>query len=143
MENLQDILNKVANSDLVKNEQLYNISKRRIVYVFKNKVLFETLVSIEELKKKYKGAELSLNQGYERNDGFYFSYENEYKPKRNVSRVASPIILVYYKNDFVGEFKNPMTIANSFNLNRRDIIACLTNRKGQKSTKGYTFEYKK
>lgn len=143
MENLQDILNRVGNSDISKNLQLPNLKKRKIVYVFKDGILIDRVYSITSLKEKYHTSVIALKGGYENKHGLFFSYENEYKPKRSSHRLSHPPILVYHQNDFMGEFNTDREIEKEFNLNRRDIIACLTNRKGQKSTKGYTFEYKK
>ena len=141
MENLQDLLNGVINSQFVREQQIPNLRKRKIVYVFKHGVLIESLNSITELEKKYKSSLIPLREGYETNEGFYYSYSNEYNPKRKIQRSRPPRILVYHEGKMIGIFDTDREIEKTFNLNRRDIIACLTNRKGQKSTKGYNFEY--
>jgi hypothetical protein len=142
MENLQDLLNVVANSEFVKSQQIGVLSKRKIVYVFKNGVLIDTMNSIAEFEKKYgKNQSTPLREGYETNKGFYYSFENEYNPKRKMVWSYNPRILVYYEGKMIGIFDTDREIEKTFNLNRRDIFACLTNRKNQKSTKGYSFEY--
>jgi len=141
MENLQDLLNVVANSEFVKEQQIGNLRKRKIVYVFKDGVLIDTMNSITELENKYGKCTTPLRKGYETDKGFYFSFENEYNAKRKTEWSYNPRILVYYEGKMIGIFDTDREIEKTFNLNRRDIHACLTNRKGQKSTKGYSFEY--
>jgi hypothetical protein len=144
MENLQDMLNVVTNSQFVREQQIGNLRKRKIVYVFKDSVLIDTINSITEFENKYgKNESRPLRKGYETNEGFYYSFENEYNPKRKMVWSYNPRILVYYEGKMIGIFDTDKEIEKTFNLNRRDIYACLTNRKGQKSTKGYSFEYEK
>lgn len=142
MENLQDMLNQITNSEISTIQQLGNLKKRKTVYVFKDGILVDTLKSVEAMRKKYPYSGLPLKKGYARRDGYFFSYENNYNPSRENYRKKKPSILVYHQGNFIGEFDTDKQIADKFNLNRRDIQACLTNRKGQKSTKGYTFAYK-
>lgn len=143
MENLQDLLNQVQTSEFVRGQQIPNLRKRRIVYVFKHGVLIDKLNSTTKLEEKYKSSGVPLREGYETREGFYYSYENEYNPKREINRSYHPRILVYFEGECIGVFDTDREIVKTLNLNRRDIVACLTNRKGQKSTKGYTFEYEK
>lgn len=51
-------------------------------------------------------------------------------------------ILCFRGDVFIGEFPSFTLAAKELNLNKRDVYNCLRKHRGQKSTKGYSFDYK-
>lgn len=145
--NIQKILDGIAKSDFSNPNNIHNVAGRKKIYVFQNGILIETLLSMESAYEKYgKQVKQFIKKKIELRNGQFFSYENEYNPTvySNDSHLSySKPLLVYYKGEFYGEFKSIKETAKELNLKRTSINHCLKGYKGQKTYKGFSFEYKK
>ena len=147
MGNLQDILNKVTNSELSKVGVYGALIRRKyesqkIVYVFDCDGNFiEEIYGLKACMEKYGYIRGSLIRNLIHPSKFYFSYINEFSPReRDYRKYTGKPILVFQNNILIGEFLSAVDCARELKLNNICISNCLLGK--HKQHKGYTFKFK-
>lgn len=145
MENIQEILNKIQKSDIAstKTHILESIKQRKPIFVFKDGLFIEKLPCLWNCEKKYGPIRSSLRRRNINRNGYFFSYQMEYNPKKtNYGLWLERPIIVKKNNILIGEFESVSKFSKLYDLPHFGCYKAAQGRYDGKY-KGYVITYKK
>lgn len=146
MNNLQDLLDKIAKMEIADPKRLRKIEagmkNAKPLYVFHNGVLVETCRSLTDATTKYGcGVTHKVLRKYEDKDGYYFSYTNIFNPKDKPSNIThqNEVQVFDISGTPLGIFPSVAEASRVYGLSSSTAVAVCNGKR--KQTKGYVLKY--
>lgn len=158
MDNIQKILNEITDSWGKMKESSIQTGKVRRIKIFKDGSHFTDCVGhaqVTELIECPRDTVKAVLKGKIRGwKNYYFVYADQWKGETECNREYKKIgkpkgykksetkkLMVFSGNNLIGEYHTVREAANKLDLDRRSIYNAISNRKGQKTHRGYNFKY--